>query len=42
MKTKFNNNDKYHYHQQYIPGEEQIITKYIKIDKNETFTPLNI
>lgn len=33
----FNKNDKFHYHQQYIPGEEQIITKYIKIDKNETF-----
>jgi hypothetical protein len=33
----FNDNDKYHYHQQYIDGEEQIITKYIKIDKNETF-----
>ena len=30
-------NEKYHYHQQYIPGEEKIITKYIKIDKNETF-----
>ena len=45
----FNDNDKYHYHQQYIPGEEQIITKYIKIDKNETFeiklsngTPYNL
>lgn len=33
----FNENDKYHYHQQYIPYEEKIITKYIKIDKNETF-----
>jgi len=33
----FNKNDKYHYHQQYIPDEEKIITKYIKIDKNETF-----
>jgi hypothetical protein len=33
----FNDNDKYHYHQQYIPDEEKIITKYIKIDKNETF-----
>ena len=30
-------NDKFHYHQQYIAGEEKIITKYIKIDKNETF-----
>jgi len=45
----FNDNDKYHYHQQYIPGEEKIITKYIKIDKNETFeiklsngTPYNL
>jgi hypothetical protein len=33
----FNDNDKYHYHQQYIDGEENIITKYIKIDKYETF-----
>lgn len=32
-----NIDDKYHYHRQYIPGEEKIITKYIKIDKNETF-----
>jgi hypothetical protein len=27
----------YHLQQQYNPGEEKIITKYIKIDKNETF-----
>ncbi len=33
----FNDNDKYHYHPQYILDEEKIITKYIKIDKNETF-----
>jgi len=33
----FNDNDKFHYHQQYIHGEEKIITKYIKIDKYETF-----
>lgn len=33
----FNENDKFHLHQQYIPGEEKIITKYIKIDKNESF-----
>lgn len=33
----FNKNDSFHYHQQYIHGEEKIITKYIKIDKNETF-----
>ncbi len=33
----FNTNDKYHLHQQYIPGEEKIITKYIKIDKYECF-----
>jgi hypothetical protein len=33
----FNNNDKYHLHPQYTDGEEKIITKYIKIDKNETF-----
>ena len=32
-----NTNDKYHYHPQYICGEEKIITKYIKIDKNEKF-----
>ena len=33
----FNNNDKYHLQQQYIQGEENIITKYIKINENETF-----
>jgi hypothetical protein len=33
----YNDNDKYHYHIQYVDGEENIITKYIKIDKNETF-----
>ena len=33
----FNDNDKFHYHTQYIDGEENIITKYVKIDKNETF-----
>ena len=32
-----NENDKYHYHPQYIDGEEKIITKYIKIDKYEKF-----
>jgi len=32
-----NDNEIFHLHQQYIPGEEKIITKYIKIDKNETF-----
>tara|TARA_B110000971_G_C19857987_1_gene430266 strand:- start:63 stop:881 length:819 start_codon:yes stop_codon:yes gene_type:complete len=33
----FNTSDKFHYKQQYIPGEEKIITKYIKTDKYETF-----
>ena len=33
----FNDSDKYHYHPQYIDGEENIITKYVKIDKNETY-----
>ena len=33
----FNNNDAFHYHQQYIDGEENIITKYIKIDKYEKY-----
>lgn len=33
----FNNDDKYHYHQQYIHGEEKIITKYIKINENEKY-----
>jgi len=33
----FNDNDKYHYNQQYIDGEENIITKYVKIDKYEIF-----
>jgi len=32
----FSENDKYHYHPQYIDGEEKIITKYIKINENET------
>lgn len=31
-----NENDKYHFHTQYIEGEEKIITKYIKINENET------
>jgi hypothetical protein len=34
----FIQNDKYHYHPQYIDGEETIITKYIKIDENEKYT----
>ena len=33
----FNGNDKYHFHPQYIDGEENVITKYIKIDKKEIF-----
>ena len=33
----FNDNDKYHLEPQYICGEENIITKYVKIDKKETF-----
>jgi len=33
----FNGDDKWHLHPQYICGEENIITKYVKIDKNETF-----
>jgi hypothetical protein len=33
----FNDNDKFHLTQQYIDKEENIITKYIKIDKNEKF-----
>ena len=32
-----NDNDKFHLCPQYIDGEENIITKYIKIDKNETY-----
>ena len=32
-----NNEEIYHLQTQYIDGEENIITKYIKIDKNETF-----
>lgn len=34
----FNDNDKFHLCQQYIDGEEKIITKYIKINENETYT----
>lgn len=33
----FNDNDKYHLYEQYIPGEEEYITKYIRIDENETY-----
>ena len=33
-----NENDRYHSHNQYIIGEENIITKYIKIDENEKYT----
>jgi len=33
----FSDIDKYHYQPQYIDGEENVITKYIKIDKNEKF-----
>jgi len=35
--SNFSKNEIYHLQQQYNPGEEKIITKYIKIDKNETF-----
>lgn len=34
----YNDNDKYHFHLQYIEGEEQWIHHYIRIDKKETFT----
>lgn len=34
---KLNNNDEFHNKTQYIEGEESVITKYIKIDKNEKF-----
>lgn len=33
----FNSNDQFHYKQQYIDGEEKIITKYIRINENETY-----
>lgn len=33
----FNANDKFHFEPQYIEGEERIITKYIKINENETY-----
>lgn len=33
----FNSNEIFHNQLQYIEGEETIITKYIKIDKNETY-----
>ena len=35
--SKFTENDKFHYHQQYIKGEENIITKYIRINENEIY-----
>ena len=37
MISTFNEADKYHYHQQYIKGEENIITKYIRINENEKY-----
>lgn len=37
MISKFTENDKFHYHQQYIKGEEKIITKYIRINENEIY-----
>ena len=33
----FTDNDKFHMYPQYINGEETVITKYIKINENETF-----
>jgi hypothetical protein len=33
----YSTNAKYHLHPQYIKGEEKIITKYIKINENETY-----
>jgi len=33
----FNVSDKYHLEPQYIDGEENVITKYLKINENETF-----
>lgn len=33
----FNSDDKWHYHQQYIEGEEKVVTKYIKINENEKY-----
>jgi hypothetical protein len=36
----FNDNDKYHLRPQYIPGEEQIVTKYIRLDKYEKYDAL--
>jgi hypothetical protein len=35
--NNFNDNDKFHLEQQYIDGEEKIITKYIKINENEIY-----
>jgi hypothetical protein len=34
----FNDADLYHYQQQYIDGEEKLITKYIKTNENEKYT----
>jgi len=36
-KLNLNANDAYHYHPQYIEGEEKFINKYIKINENETY-----
>jgi len=35
----FSNNDKYHLRPQYITDEEKIVTKYIRLEKNETYVP---
>jgi len=37
MFSSFNVSDKYHCHQQYIKGEENIITKYIRINEDEKY-----
>jgi hypothetical protein len=36
----FSNNDKYHLRPQYIQGEEEIVTKYIRLDKYEKYDAL--
>jgi hypothetical protein len=37
MTSKFTENDKFHYHHQYIKGEENIITKNIRVNENEIY-----
>lgn len=40
FQSEWTHNSKFHCYPQFIPGEEDIVTKYIRVDKNEKFTIL--